>query len=470
MSTRPSLRLSAGARVALAVMVSILLSTVLLAGISYVVVARHLALDLDQSLFREAEAYKAAVGDAAQRGTRSLVEASEAYVQGRSAESGVALLLRLPDDRMVSGAPAAVTGTIRRETEDRVESAAASFEDVTIEGEDYRVATVPIPDEQGQNVAVFQAAVSMSAMELRLSTLAQRLIQAGLLVVIAGALASRWVAARTLRPLNRAAATAGQITDSSLSQRVPYEGPQDSVGLLVESLNRMLDRLEQAFAEQRRFVSDASHEMRTPITIVRGQLEVLREDSGLSEEHKETLDLAGEELHRMGNVIEDLLSLARLEGGALPPFGETDLAEIVEEALLGAQRLGDRRFSFHHGGPLPVLGNRDLLLQAVLNLLSNAVRYTEARGLITVSCHTRSGEAHVVVADDGPGIAPQDLERIFDRFYRSPGRQRGVGGGGSGLGLAISRRLVELHGGSLTAANGGECGAVFDLRLPISPA
>jgi two-component system, OmpR family, sensor kinase len=469
--SRLRFRPSAGARVALAVTASIALSTIIVSAIAYVAVARHLAADLEYALFREAEAYKAAVWEAAWQGPDRMLEASKAYMGNlsnpRSGRSEVILLLSLPGGEVLSQAPTSVATAIRAQTVASLEATGRAWSDVEIGDASYRVATVPIPDEEGNNVAVFQAAAPTAAVEERLSDLAWALARAGFLVIVAGALASRWVARRTLRPLHRAAATAGEVTDSSLSRRVAYDGPRDSVGLLVESLNRMLDRLERSFAEQRRFVSDASHEMRTPITIVRGHLDVMRRDPELMPTHADTLDLAEDELLRMSNVIEDLLSLARLEAGALPPFGEIDLAEVVEEALFGAQTLGDRRFSFIHGGPLPVLGNRDLLLQAVLNLLANAVRHTDGGGRVIVSCEAEGNWARVTVADDGPGIPESDLERIFDRFYRVPGSQRGESGAGSGLGLAIARRLVQLHGGSLIAANSPDGGAVFDLTLPL---
>jgi signal transduction histidine kinase len=229
----------------------------------------------------------------------------------------------------------------------------------------------------------------------------------------------------------------------------------------------MLDRLEASFAEQRRFVADASHEMRTPITIVRGHLEVMRVAGALDPEQEETLDLAIDELHRMGNVLQDLLSLARIEGGAPPPFGALDLGEVVEEAVIRGQDLAPRRFSFNHAGPLPVWGNRDLLLQALLNLVSNAVGHTQDGGRISVNCRADAQKASVEVMDDGPGIPQDDLERVFDRFYRSVGRPRSAALGGTGLGLAIARRLVELHGGRLRVRNSPAGGAVFELELPL---
>ncbi len=293
------------------------------------------------------------------------------------------------------------------------------------------------------------------------------LLAAAVLLVAGGALLSRRVAGEALKPLHDAAVTAARVTHDSLSERVLYDGPPDDVGLLVNSFNAMLSRLEDAFAQQRRFLADASHEMRTPLTIMQGHLEVMRVEGDLTPDQESTLELVMDELERTTRMVSGLLSLARLEGGTQPTFRELDLGEVVEEAVTRGQGLGQRRISFSHGGRLPVRGNRDLLLEALLNLLSNAVSHTAEDGRITVDCRVLDGRASVEVRDDGPGIPVEDLDRIFDRFYRSPSRPRSGGGGGSGLGLAIARRLVELHGGTLTAKNANGGGAVFAVRLPL---
>jgi signal transduction histidine kinase len=472
-SIRASRQFSAGTRVALALTISVLLGVVLLTVVSYYIYEAESLGGLDQILALEGDSYNAAMqAMQAMQSDESLdlAKASESYLSASSGETRAVLALRMADGQDIASPQSPLSQQLLDHPSNQRNlnplSTEPDFDTLTLGGVEYRVATIPVKDVEHKLLGVFQAALPSSAESTMISESGQALILAAIAVILAGGLLSRWVARATLRPLHDAAVVAGTVSDSSLSQRIQYNGPKDDVGSLVASLNGMLDRLEAAFAEQRRFVADASHEMRTPITIVRGHLDVMRAEGGLNPDQEGTLDLVAEELQRTSTLVSDLLSLARLEGGPPPPFAVIDLGQVVEEAVVRAQALGERRFSFQHGGQLPVRGNQDLLLQAILNLLTNAVRYTRPGGRIEVSSYADDGIAAVEVADDGPGIPEEDLERIFDRFYRSQRRPRGLEGGGSGLGLAIARRLVQLHGGELRAYNRPGGGALFVLELP----
>lgn len=275
------------------------------------------------------------------------------------------------------------------------------------------------------------------------------------------------MARASLGPLHQVASTTRAITQSSLSQRVSYSGPKDDVGLMVAALNDMLDRLESAFSEQKHFTADASHELRTPLTIIRGHLEVMGMEGDLTPPQQESLVLVMDELERMSRLVEDLLALARLDAGATRPFVPLDLGDLAEEAVARARGLAPREFTLVRVTPTPVRGDRDMLLQALLNLLSNAVNATTTGGSIEVRCETEGEIARVQVRDDGPGIPHSDLPRVFDRFYRARSARGGREGGGSGLGLTITARLALRHGGTLTAANHPAGGAVFTLQLPL---
>jgi signal transduction histidine kinase len=476
LSIPASRQFSAGTRVALALSVSVLLGVVLLTAVSYIIYRGESYGSLDGTLALEADAYHAAMQALVSEDSYELAEASERYLRADFDEPRAIMAVRIaPDVQNADGQDIAsphspVSQQLLDDPANQENLNAVSthrdLEWLSLGGVQYRVATIPVRSPEGDVLAVFQAALPSSTVSRMISESGQALVLAAIAVILAGGLLSRWVARATLRPLHDAAVVAGTVSDSSLSQRIQYNGPKDDVGSLVASLNGMLDRLEAAFAEQRRFVADASHEMRTPITIVRGHLDVMRAEGGLNPDQEGTLDLVAEELQRTSTLVSDLLSLARLEGGPPPPFAVIDLGQVVEEAVVRAQALGERRFSFQHGGQLPVRGNQDLLLQAILNLLTNAVRYTRPGGRIEVSSYADDGIAAVEVADDGPGIPEEDLERIFDRFYRSQRRPRGLEGGGSGLGLAIARRLVQLHGGELRAYNRPGGGALFILELP----
>lgn len=458
-------RLSAGARVALAVTGSIAVGVALVAALGYIVLDRQLGADLDRTLLRESEAFAAALGATAGSGASDLAATSRMYLQARSADesSGAILLVRFPDGRVLSNSDVHFEDVLTNKSRLAPATSARSFDTLQVSDRSYRVATMPLRGSSSV-VAVFQAAIPMRAHSMLTGDLARALVMAGLLVTILGALLSRFVASTSLRPLHEAARTAGAVTQSSLWERVDYEGPRDDVGIMVAALNSMLDRLETGFWEQRRFLADASHELRTPLTIVRGHLDVMRETSQVTADQEETLDLVMSELDRMTQLVSDLLALARLEAGPTRPQELLDLTELVDEAVVKAQGLGRRLMSLDGDESLFVKGDHDMLLQALLNLLDNAVDHTVEGGKITVTCAAVDGSALVTVTDDGPGIPPVELERVFDRFYRSNTKR--PEGTGSGLGLAIAARLVAVHHGSLIAGNASDGGAVFTLRLP----
>ena len=459
-------RLSAGTRVALAVTVSIAVGVALVAALGYIVLDRQLGADLDRTLLRESEAFAAALSATAGSGARDLPETSRKYLEARSAgeSSGAMLLVRFPDGIVLTNSDLHFEDVPANKKNLAPATSVRSFDTLKVGDRSYRVATMPLLDA-GAVVAVFQASLPMRTHNTLTGDLARALIVAGLLVTLLGALLSRFVARTSLRPLHEAARTAGAVTQSSLWERVSYEGPRDDVGIMVAALNSMLDRLETGFWEQRRFLADASHELRTPLTIVRGHLDVLRETGDVTAEQEETLDLVMSELERMTQLVSDLLALARLESGPTRPHEQLDLTELVDEAVVKAQGLGRRRMSLDAEESLPVMGDHDMLLQALLNLLDNAVDHTTEGGRITVACAAENGSALVTVTDDGPGIPQEELERVFDRFYRL-GAKRPTDGTGSGLGLAIAARLIAVHRGSLTAGNAPGGGAVFTLRLP----
>jgi two-component system OmpR family sensor kinase len=284
-------------------------------------------------------------------------------------------------------------------------------------------------------------------------------------IVLLGAALSAVIAQASLRPLRHAAHTASGVTFTSLGRRMDYDGPDDEVGRMVSALNAMLGRLEGSFAEQRRFVADASHELRTPLAVVRGHLELLAREQVPEEERAETLALVFDELDRMGRLVNDLLQLARLEAGPARPYQPLELTTLVSEAVARARALGRSEVTQRCDGPVWVDGDPDELTQALLNLLRNAIDHTPDTGTVSVTCADAGASARVEVTDTGPGIRPDDLPRVFDRFYRAQG-PRSAETGGSGLGLAITKRLVELHGGRISARNRAGGGAAFTIDLP----
>jgi signal transduction histidine kinase len=465
-----SRRLTASGRVALAVTTVLVIGVVALALVAYFGVSRRLAGDTDRSLVREAEAYAAAIAPETQaRHEEDLVAVSRAYLAARTGvetESHPVLLVRFASGKVLSNSSLPLESFPGQDKLLDVRSASRRFDTVVSDRGEYRVATVPVLDGNAKTVAVFEAALSAAPTRQVATQLGWTLFAAGMAIVLLGAALSALFAQASLRPLREAADTAGSITFSSLGSRVAYRGPNDEVGRLVSAFNAMLDRLEMAVTEQRRFVADASHELRTPLAVVRGHLELLAQTETTAEERDETFALVFDELDRTSRLVDDMLRLAKLETGPTRPYQPVELSTLVTEAVGRCSALCCSHVVAHcSSGSTWVLGDPDELMQVMLNLLRNAEAHTPHDGRITVSCTAEGGKGVVEVADTGTGIKPADLPRIFDRFYRASG-PRSKQSGGSGLGLAITKRLVEMHGGRISARNGGGGGAVFRVELP----
>jgi two-component system OmpR family sensor kinase len=463
-------RLSTSARVALTVTVVLALGVTALSSISYFSVRQRLSTDLDRALLRETEAFAASIGSTAtQDPSFDLRAAAREYLETRSAAASVSrpvLLVRLPTGRVISNSDLRLEEAPANRPSLDTTTAVRAYVEFDYGSETYRAAVVPIKDARGRNIGVFESALPLGPSRELTAQLLRILTVASTFVVLLGALLSAMAARTSLAPLRHAAATAGRITQARLAERIAYSGPSDEVGSLVAAVNAMLDRLESAFREQRRFLADASHELRTPLAIVSGHIEIVNREELSAEERAEELALVADEVGRMGRLVDDMLALARLETGAARPFQPLEVRTLLQEAAGRGRVLGERRFRVDAESGLWVYGEPDQLMQALLNLINNAVAHTSDRSEISLSATGTKDTVGISIADEGPGIRPEDLDRVFDRFFRSGSRGEG---GGSGLGLAIVRRLVEMHGGVVEAANRPLGGAVFTVTLPRAP-
>jgi signal transduction histidine kinase len=284
-------------------------------------------------------------------------------------------------------------------------------------------------------------------------------IVAGSLTLLIGMLAGYLVAARTAGPLRRMARIAARVNAGDLSPRMAQQGPRDEVRALAESFDLMLERLEDAFDRQRAFSSDASHELRTPLTVIRGQLEVLARQSDPSADDVRRVErLVRIEILRMERLVDDLLVLARADEREFLRIRLVDLPPYAEALLDGARPTAERRFEL---GPIPegvVDADPDRLAQALRNLIRNAIEHTSDGGLVRLTGSASGQRLTLAVEDDGPGIPPDQRERVFDRFHRMDSARTRVRGG-AGLGLAIARAIAEAHGGTIYAGESPEGGA-----------
>ncbi|MZE71091.1 HAMP domain-containing sensor histidine kinase [Streptomyces sp. SID5789] len=331
----------------------------------------------------------------------------------------------------------------------------------TIDGdtEDYRFAAVPVKTEDRGRLTVY-AGAPLSAEHGAVNTaLTVMLIGFPVLLAVVGWVT--WlVTRRALRPVEGIRREMAAITASEdLARRVPVPGTHDEVARLASTTNETLAALETSVERQRRFVADASHELRSPIASLRTQLEV-------AAAHPELLDLDGavEDTVRLQHLAADLLLLARLDAGERPADARVDLAALAREEAGGRPGVSVREDTGAAGG-VTVAGSRGQLGRVLANLLDNAQRH--ARSAVEVSVRRDGDLAVVGVADDGEGVSAADRERIFERFVRLDAA-RSRDDGGAGLGLAIARDVAVRHGGTLTVHDAPAGGALFELRLPAA--
>jgi len=288
--------------------------------------------------------------------------------------------------------------------------------------------------------------------------------------ILALGLAGGWlVATRAMRPIEAISRTAVKIASGDLSQRITAEEAESELGRLASILNSTFGRLEAAFNEQARFTTDVSHELRTPVAVIVSQTQATLARERSAGEYREALEACHRAAQRMRGLIESLMQLARLDAGQESLHkAEFDLGQAARDCAELLQPLAEERgLALKCGaGAVRCQGDAAKIGQVLANLATNAIHYTPRGGEVALEARAENGFAVCAVRDTGIGIPPDDLPRIFDRFYRveaSRSREKG----GSGLGLAISRAIAHAHGGTLEASSEPGRGTVFTLRLPV---
>ena len=281
----------------------------------------------------------------------------------------------------------------------------------------------------------------------------------GVVTLLVGSLLAWRVAEGVLRPVRDVSRTAQSISEGDLTRRIRVTG-HDEIAALATTFNEMLDRLEAAFATQRRFVDDAGHELRTPITVIRGHLELLEDDP---EERRKTLDLVMDELDRMQRIVEDLIVLAKAERPDFLNLDTVDLATLTEEVHAKAAAIAARDWRLDGVGRGVVVADRQRLTQAMMQLAQNAAQHTGEGDTISLGSSVRNGEARVWVRDTGPGVPPEHRDRIFRRFARGGGTRPSEG---AGIGLAIVKAIAEAHHGRVELDSAPSEGATFAVVIP----
>jgi len=293
-------------------------------------------------------------------------------------------------------------------------------------------------------------------------------------ILLIGALGSYWLASQAFAPIHHLTSTARQIKAGDLSQRVPVPKARDEVYNLAVTLNEMIERLEASFLRQQRFVADASHELRTPIAAIRSKTDVTLMQPTSAQEYVSVLQSINGEAERLSHLISDLLALARADEGQAPLERETIQLDLLAQAVAANAEFLAQERNIHMvlqlSEPVTILGDEARLIQAIMNLLDNALVYTPRGGYVLLRVEGDQKNARVIVRDTGEGIPAQHLPHIFERFYRcDPARKRREGGS-SGLGLTIVDWVVRVHGGTIDVVSKVGYGSTFTVTIPVQPA
>jgi heavy metal sensor kinase len=338
------------------------------------------------------------------------------------------------------------------------------------DGNSFRIRIVPI-EKDGQITGALEVGRATGDVTDTLRTLLLVLAIAYPITLATASFGGVFLAGRALSPIDRLTRLARRISAEDLGQRLDLRLPDDEVGRLARTFNEMIARLEDAFRRQRQFTADASHELRTPLTVIKGQIEVALQRERDPQAYRHVLQAVNEEVDRMIRLVGSLLTLARADAGQIPiTFEPVSLRDVVGAAIEQVQPLASRRrvdLQISPSRPVTLRADDDLILQLLLNLLDNAVKYTAAGGHVTVGWNANGRDVELWVRDTGSGIAREHLPHLFDRFYRV-NKARSRAEGGTGLGLSICRWIAEAHGGSISVESAPGQGTTFRIALPAA--
>ncbi len=360
---------------------------------------------------------------------------------------------------------------------DRLAVGEPKYETVkTPTGESLRVVTLRAKDPAGAGTYFIRLGHSLETLQ---KATRRTLILLGIAIPLAlllGSYGGLLLANQALRPVDRMTRAAEQIAAGDLSERVPEPAQMDELGRLAATFNYMIARLQAAFERQKQFTSDASHELRTPLAVMRGDIEIALRRERPAEEYRQALMSNLEEIIRLSRLVEDLLTLARGDSGQIELRREPlDLNDICRRMAEYISPLADQRDQtlIYEPPPgaetAPVVVSADMLRvkQLLLNLLDNAIKYTERGGRITLGLKTEDNVAVITIADTGRGIPPEDLPHVFERFFRRSAKTADSAAKGFGLGLSIVKWIVDSHGWRIEAKSEVGKGTEFTVRAPL---
>ncbi len=348
-----------------------------------------------------------------------------------------------------------------------------------------RIITYPVK-ENNQVTKMIQVASSLEDVEDALNTLLIILIVTVPSVLMIASLGGQFLANKALKPVDRVTQTARMITSQNLNQRIQTLKVKDEISRLIDTFNEMISRLDQSFRQIKQFTTDASHELKTPLTILKGEVEVALRKKRPLHEYEQILESNLEEIDRMSKIVEDLLLLSKADIGEIRLNREDIhltrfISGLTEQMKILAQPKNIRIEISNHQNEIHVFGDTLRMRELFINLIENGIKYTEAGGSILITLTKETGGsvnpltpkekkaatfAKIIVADTGIGIAKEDQDKIFNRFFRVD-KARSREQGGSGLGLSICKWIVEAHQGEITVESEPGKGSSFIVRLPL---
>lgn len=348
-----------------------------------------------------------------------------------------------------------------------------------------RIITYPVK-ENNQVTKMIQVASSLEDVEDALNTLLIILIVTVPSVLMIASLGGQFLANKALKPVDRVTQTARMITSQNLNQRIQTLKVKDEISRLIDTFNEMISRLDQSFRQIKQFTTDASHELKTPLTILKGEVEVALRKKRPLHEYEQILESNLEEIDRMSKIVEDLLLLSKADIGEIRLNREDIhltrfISGLTEQMKILAQPKNIRIEISNHQNEIHVLGDTLRMRELFINLIENGIKYTEAGGSILITLTKETDDsvnpltpkekkavtfAKIIVADTGIGIAKEDQDKIFNRFFRVD-KARSREQGGSGLGLSICKWIVEAHQGEITVESEPGKGSSFIVRLPL---
>ncbi|MFC2028419.1 sensor histidine kinase [Chloroflexota bacterium] len=343
-----------------------------------------------------------------------------------------------------------------------------TYHDVLIQESHMRTISVPLMIGE-RPIGTLQIASGTELIYSLRRTLFYILLVTTLVSMFLSGILSWFVIGRALSPIQTVTDTALQISHANdLSRRIPYHGSdKDEIGLLILSFNETLERLEKLFTSQQRFLADVSHELRTPLTVIKANADLLRM---MNEIDLESLDSIKDETDRLTRMVGDLLLLAQADTGKLPlSFKQVELDCLLLDVLKDLHLLAGNRIQLKIVDIDQILVNGDIdrLQQVLVNLISNAIKYTPGDGIVSLTLRKEEDQAKLTIRDNGPGIPQEDLPHIFERFYRAEKSRTRSKSSGFGLGLSIAYWIVNAHGGSIEVQSKEGEGTTFTVRLPL---